>query len=52
MARAYVELPYGWGPSRLVLVAFRRAGYQVDRLVGSGYPEDPDLLIFDGVRPG
>lgn len=50
MARAYVELPYGWGPQRLILVAWRNAGYNVDRLVCG--PPDPDLLIFDRVRPG
>jgi hypothetical protein len=51
MARAYVELPEGWGPSRLILVAWRRAGYDVDQLVGLGYPEDPDVIIFNGKRP-
>ena len=43
-----MELPDGWGPSRVVYVAWRNAGYRVDQLVTvSG----PDLLIFDGVRP-
>lgn len=49
MARAYVELPYGWGPQRLIITAWRRAGYDVDRLVCE--PISPDLLIFNGVRP-
>jgi hypothetical protein len=51
MARAYVELPEGWGPSRLILVAWKRAGYDVSRLVGLGYPEDPDVLLLNGIRP-
>lgn len=44
-----MELPYGWGPQRLIITAWRRAGYDVDRLVCE--PLSPDLLIFNGVRP-
>jgi hypothetical protein len=51
MARAFVELPYGWGPQRIVLTAWKRAGYDVQVLKGLGYPDDPDMLIFNGVRP-
>lgn len=43
-----MELPYGWGPSQVVLTAWRTAGYEVDRLVCS---PDPDVMIFNGVRP-
>jgi hypothetical protein len=49
MARAFVELPEGWGPQRLIMTRWRNAGYRVDRLVTGS--REPDLLIFDGVRP-
>jgi hypothetical protein len=49
MARAFVELPYGWGPQRWIITAWRNAGYDVARLVCT--EPDPDLLIFNGVRP-
>lgn len=48
MARVYVELPDGWGPQRLIITAWRDAGYRVDRLV-TVY--GPDLLVFNGVVP-
>lgn len=48
VARAFIELPDGWGPSRVVLVAWRTAGYDVQQLVRSA---GPDLLIFNDVRP-
>lgn len=30
--RVYVELPEGWGPSQVVLTAWRRAGYPVEQV--------------------
>lgn len=48
MARAYVELPEGWGPSQVILVAWRDAGYEVARLKCS---PDPDLLLLNDKRP-
>lgn len=49
MALAYVELADGWGPQRMVITAWKNAGYEVARLVCG--PPEPDLLIFNGVRP-
>lgn len=46
-----MELPAGWGPQRWVITAWRNAGYDVARLVCGGSDDDPDLLIFNGVRP-
>jgi hypothetical protein len=36
--RVYVELPPGWGPSRVILTAWKRAGYHVNeiRSLGTG----------------
>lgn len=51
MARAWVELPHGWGPQQVIITAWKRAGYKADRLVCGGDVDDPDLLIFNGVRP-
>ena len=49
MARAYVELPEGWGPSRIILVAWKRAGYDVSKLMCT--PLGPNLLLLNGRRP-
>jgi hypothetical protein len=49
MAIAYVELPEGWGPSRVILVAWKRAGYAVSKLMCT--PPDPNLLLLNGKRP-
>lgn len=32
MARAYIEAPYGWGDTRVIRVAWERAGYSVEEL--------------------
>jgi hypothetical protein len=49
VARAYVELPEGWGPARIVIVAWRNAGYDVAELrrLGTG----PNLMLLNGRRP-
>jgi len=46
VARAYVELPDGWGDSRVIRVAWERAGYRVQeqRTFGNG----PNRLIVSG----
>jgi hypothetical protein len=49
MAIAYVELPDGWGPSRVILVAWKRAGYDVSKLMCE--PLSPNLLLLNGKRP-
>lgn len=36
MARAFVELPEGWGPARVVLVQVRQLGYDVTQMVRPG----------------
>lgn len=36
MARAIVELPEGWGPSRVVLVRVKGLGYDVTHIVDPG----------------
>ncbi len=33
MARAYVILPDGWGPSRLAITHLERAGYQTEHWI-------------------
>ena len=52
VARAYVELPDGWGPQRMVIVACERAGYRVE--VHRRFGNSPDrLLLFPTViEPG
>jgi hypothetical protein len=53
VARAYVELPDGWGPQRMVIVAFQRAGYvsahpEVVKAFGRGR----DQLLIPGYDEG
>lgn len=36
MARAWVELPDGWGPGRVVLVRVKALGYEVTHMVSPG----------------
>lgn len=36
VASAYVELPDGWGSSRLVMAAWTQAGYEVTEMIDVG----------------
>lgn len=38
MARAYIELPAGWGPGRVIITAVQAAGYDCEehRMLSTG----------------
>ena len=49
MARAWVELPEGWGPQRVITVAWQRGGYSVERHVSMATGE-ARLMVFGNAK--